>query len=113
MNMIEPDLAKKADQTAAGNAHGAHHAPEGPPPAPPSKWILVTVLLVAGGVLAFGAYGHWQANAAATETQKEEVDFVPAVRSTTTKLLDAPIETTLPGQTDAFDRANVFARATG
>jgi RND family efflux transporter MFP subunit len=117
MNMIEPGLAKKADQAAATDPHGQElgHGtdPSAPPPKPPSKWMLVAVLLIAGGVLAFGAYGHWQVNAAAETTQKEEIDFVPAVRSTTTKLLDAPIETTLPGQTDAFDRANVFARATG
>jgi HlyD family secretion protein len=35
------------------------------------------------------------------------------VRTAVTKLLSDPILTTLPGQTDAFDRANIFARATG
>jgi HlyD family secretion protein len=106
MNMIAKELP-------AGNdpVHGAK-PPAGPPP-PPSKRLLLTVLLIAGGVLAFGAYGHWQTKAAAEETQREAIDFVPAVRTTTTKLLADPIETTLPGQTDAFDRANVFARATG
>jgi HlyD family secretion protein len=38
---------------------------------------------------------------------------VPSVRTMTTKMLNDPIEITLPGQTDAFDRANIFARATG
>jgi HlyD family secretion protein len=82
-------------------------------PKPPSRWLLVGVLLVVAGVLAFGAYGHWQTNAAAEETQRDAVDFVPSVRATNAKLLADPIETTLPGQTDAFDRANIFARATG
>jgi HlyD family secretion protein len=96
---------------------GEHQPVDGTEPAsvppPPSKWLLMTVLLIAGGVLLFGAYGHWQTNAAAKATQQDAIDFVPAVRTTTTKLLAAPVETTLPGQTDAFDRANIFARATG
>ena len=106
MNMI-------AKEPPAGNDPVHHAGPSAAPPPPPSKWLLVTVLLTVGGILAFGAYGHWQTKAAAEETQREAIDFVPAVRTTTTKLLDDPIETTLPGQTDAFDRANIFARATG
>jgi HlyD family secretion protein len=82
-------------------------------PQPPSRWLLAAVLLIVAGTLAFGAYGHWQTNAAAEETQRSAVDFVPSIRATNAKLLGDPIETTLPGQTDAFDRANIFARATG
>ena len=82
-------------------------------PPPPSKWLLLMVVLVVAAVLAFGAYGHWQTNAAAEATQQETIDFVPTVRAAVTKVLSAPVETTLPGQTDAFDRANIFARATG
>jgi multidrug efflux pump subunit AcrA (membrane-fusion protein) len=70
-------------------------------------------LLVTGAVLAYGAYGHWQTNASAEATQREAIDFVPAVRTAATRLLADPIETTLPGETEAFDRANIFARATG
>jgi RND family efflux transporter MFP subunit len=73
----------------------------------------VVVLLVAGAVLAYGAYGHWRTNAAAEATQREAIDFVPTVRTIIARLLADPIETTLPGQTEAFDRANIFARATG
>ena len=83
------------------------------PPAPPSKNVFIIVLLIVAAVLTYGAYGHWQTNSAAAATQREAVDFVPAVRTTKAKVLNDPIETTLPGQTDAFDRANIFARATG
>ncbi len=124
MNTPGHELVKKEDQLpvaseqgqdashrASGHGHGAEKSAN--PPPPPSKWLFLTVLLLAAAILAYGAYGHWQTNAAAEETQKDAIDFVPAVRTTTTKLLADPIETTLPGQTDAFDRANIFARATG
>jgi RND family efflux transporter MFP subunit len=86
---------------------------EPPAPTPPSKSLFAIVLVLVGAVLAYGAYGHWQTNAAAEATQREAIDFVPTVRTTSTKLLADPIETTLPGETEAFDRANIFARATG
>jgi HlyD family secretion protein len=87
--------------------------PAGPPPKPPSKGLFLLVLLIAVCVLAYGAYGHWRTNNDAAATQQAAVNFVPSVRTTPTKLLDQPIQTTLPGQTDAFDRASIFARATG
>jgi HlyD family secretion protein len=113
MSTIEQARVTKIDRAPAAHPPGHHTEPSAAPPKPPSKRLLAVVLLVAAAVLMFGAYGHWQTNAAAEETQHEAIDFVPTVRATTTKLLADPIETTLPGETDAFDRANVFARATG
>ena len=110
---------KHADQVPAVYEPGDADAPgrgseqSGSPPRPPSKGIFAIVFLIVAGVLAYGAYGHWRTNAAAATTQQEAIDYVPAVRTTATKVLNDPIETTLPGQTDAFDRANIFARATG
>jgi HlyD family secretion protein len=104
---------KRADEAPAANEAGHGPAPSAAPSPPPSKRLLAAVVLIAAGVLTFGAYGHWQTNAAAEATQRDMIDFVPAVRAATTKLLAEPVETTLPGETYAFDRANVFARATG
>jgi HlyD family secretion protein len=80
---------------------------------PPSKRLFLVVLLIAGGVLGVGTYGHWRTDAAAAVTQRETIDFEPSVRTTIAKALDTPMEITLPGQTDAFDRANIYPRATG
>jgi HlyD family secretion protein len=113
MNTSEEGRLKTSKKAPAVNEPGAHAEASAAKPAPPSKWLLVIVLLVAGAILAYGAYGHWQTNAAAEATQREAIDFVPTVRTTTTKLLADPIETTLPGETEAFDRASMFARATG
>jgi RND family efflux transporter MFP subunit len=107
---------KHADQTPVAydtSEHGHRGGPPASAPPPPSRRIFVVVGMIVACVLGYGAYGHWRTNAAAAATQQEAIDFVPAVRTMTTKLLNDPIETTLPGQTDAFDRANIFARATG
>jgi RND family efflux transporter MFP subunit len=114
--MNEQSPIKHADHTPVAydaGEHGHRGEPLAFVPPPPSRRIFVTVGMIVACVLGFGAYGHWRTNAAAAATQQEAIDFVPAVRTMTTKLLNDPIETTLPGQTDAFDRANIFARATG
>jgi RND family efflux transporter MFP subunit len=107
------ERVKRVDEALAASEGGHGSAPSTAPAPPPSRRLLATVLLAAVGVLAFGAYGHWQTNAAAEATQRDVIDFVPAVRAVTSKLLAEPVETTLPGETFAFDRANLFARATG
>ncbi|MCK2053403.1 efflux RND transporter periplasmic adaptor subunit [Methylobacterium sp. 37f] len=51
--------------------------------------------------------------AAAAETQRKVNSFVPKLRTATAERADKPIEITLPGQTDAFAKAALYARATG
>jgi HlyD family secretion protein len=115
MNKPGKALVKKQDHVpAVSSQSGEHgHTRDKAPPPPPSKWILGTVVLLAAGVLLFGTYGHWRTSAAAKETQQDQMDYAPTVRNATAKRLDAPIKTTLPGETNAFDLANVYARATG
>jgi RND family efflux transporter MFP subunit len=113
MSTLKEERLEKPGQSPMLNEAGSDAEASPVRPSPPSWWLLLTVMLVAGAVLAYGAYGHWQTNASAEATQREAIDFVPAVRTAATKLLADPIETTLPGETEAFDRANMFARATG
>ncbi|ACB96446.1 efflux RND transporter periplasmic adaptor subunit [Beijerinckia indica] len=79
----------------------------------PSKKIFVVVLLLVGGALAYGAYGHWRRSVEAAETQEKTINFVPKVRVQDVKLLDEPVRLKLPGQTVAFNTASLYARATG
>jgi HlyD family secretion protein len=82
-------------------------------PRPPARglfWLTALALIV---VLSIGAVGHWRTNAAAKETQDQINNDVPNVRTAAAKELDDPIKITLPGQTQGFDHANIFARATG
>jgi RND family efflux transporter MFP subunit len=87
--------------------------PDRTPPPPPRKRTFLFVLLPVILLLGTGGYLHWRSYADAAETQKEQEDFVPQVRTTVAKRVDSPVQLTLPGQTEAFDVANLYPRATG
>lgn len=83
------------------------------PPPPPRKRLLVFVIVPILALLGFGGYRHWQTYAEANETLQEQENSVPRVRTATAKKMDQPVELALPGQTEAFNVANIFPRATG
>ncbi|KQP96506.1 efflux RND transporter periplasmic adaptor subunit [Methylobacterium sp. Leaf117] len=91
--------------------HPEHGPFEIPPP--PGKVPFVLVALGVIGLLAWGGYGQMERRAAAAETQRKVNSFVPKLRTATAERADKPIEITLPGQTDAFAKAALYARATG
>ena len=82
-------------------------------PALPSRWIFVGVFAVLALGLAWGVYGHMRTGAAATATQRRQAEAVPGVRVVVARAEGGPVELTLPGQTQPFATANIFARATG
>ena len=82
-------------------------------PGMPSRWIFVGVLVVIGLALAWGIYRHMQTGAAATATQQRQTEMVPEVRVVAAHTEDGPVELTLPGETQPFATANIYARATG
>jgi HlyD family secretion protein len=83
------------------------------PPAPPRARIFLFVLIPALLLLGLGGYLHWRTYANAAEAQDRQRDFVPQVRVSEAKREDAAVKLTLPGQTEAFDTANLYPRATG
>lgn len=95
----------------AENAEGSRQKEKAPPP--PRKRVLLFVLVPVILILALGAFLHWRTYAAARETQRQQQNFVPKVRTATAQKVDTPVDLTLPGQTEAFDVANLFPRATG
>jgi RND family efflux transporter MFP subunit len=66
-----------------------------------------------GAAVAFGAWGHANRHAAAVATLAAMRDAVPVVRTETIRLNNTPREVELPGSTQAFDSAILYARATG
>ncbi|HQT79413.1 MAG TPA: efflux RND transporter periplasmic adaptor subunit [Rhodopila sp.] len=82
-------------------------------PPPPRKRIAVYVLVGAALLLGLGGYQHWKTYADARETQRQQEDFVPRVRTAVAQKVNSPVNLTLPGQTEAFDVANLYPRATG
>ncbi|GJD50081.1 Multidrug resistance protein MdtE [Methylobacterium crusticola] len=99
----------RGEDAPPGEAGGS---PRAVPP-PPRKRGFVLAALVLAALLGWGAYGHWQKSAAAAQTQRRTLDFVPQVRTVRAELADKPVELTLPGQTEAFETTAIFARATG
>jgi HlyD family secretion protein len=80
---------------------------------PPSRGVYLVVAVAVLCALAWGAYGRWQRDAAAIDTQQRTVNFVPEVRVAFAKGQDGPIMLALPGTVLPFDQARIYARATG
>ena len=85
----------------------------GDPPPPPRRRVLLYVLVPVIVLLAVGAWSHWRTFTASAATSDQQKDFVPQVRTAQAQRVDAPVSLTLPGQTEPFDSASIFARATG
>jgi RND family efflux transporter MFP subunit len=82
-------------------------------PAPIPRKALVVAGIAVAGLLGWGAWGHYDRAAQASQTRQQTQDFVPAVRTAIAKRLDGPVKFTLPGTVAAFDQATIYARATG
>ena len=80
---------------------------------PPRKRPFLIALLALSSALGLGGWHHWQTYQTSLETQEDVVSFVPTVRTVPAEEDDKPMTLTLPGQTEAFDHADIFARATG
>ncbi len=93
-------------------ANVAHRTMSEPPPLPRAR-VFVLVLLFVVLLLGYGGYKHWQTSLAADATQRETAAFVPDVQTIIARANDKPYKLTLPGQTDAFDTATIYPRATG
>jgi len=85
--------------------------------APPKARVRAMWFVIPGVVLAaalgWGAYGHWRSNGEAADAQKAAEDFTPTVRVAEARREDGPVKLQLPGATQAFDSATMYARATG
>jgi RND family efflux transporter MFP subunit len=85
---------------------------DGPPPAP-RKRVFVLPALIVVGLLAYGGFKHWETDRMAAQAQEEAIDFVPEVQTITAKADPTDVTLTLPGETQAFDVATIYPRATG
>jgi RND family efflux transporter MFP subunit len=78
-----------------------------------ARWLGLTALVVLGALAGAGAWAHVHQQAETIAMLTVERDAVPVVRTEVLKGLDAPRQIDLPGSTQAFDTATLFARATG
>lgn len=73
----------------------------------------VSLVLVAGAALVFGAWNHYEQRRQVLATAEQARDLVPQVRVQTIEPSDKIEVVKLPATTSAFASANIFARASG
>ncbi len=84
-----------------------------PEPVTPRRRVALYVIVPLIALLCWGIFIHWRQTTAAMETLQQSKSFVPDVHVTPAKQMRDEHTTTLPGQTVAFNEADLFARATG
>jgi RND family efflux transporter MFP subunit len=78
-----------------------------------TRWLGLSATAVLGALIGVGAWAHAERQAETIAMLTVERDAVPVVRTATLQWLDTPRQIDLPGSTQAFDTATLFARATG
>jgi RND family efflux transporter MFP subunit len=77
-------------------------------------WLLgLGVLVVLLGSLALGVSRHYAQHRQVVATTEQRINFVPSVRVGEVRRRDSGMLVTLPGTTQAFEAASIFARASG
>ena len=78
-----------------------------------ARIVALCTLLLLGGALAIGIWQHYSVHAEVMATAELHQDFVPSVRTAAVRASDATMSVTWPGATEAFEQANIYARASG
>ncbi|MGO9356945.1 MAG: efflux RND transporter periplasmic adaptor subunit [Xanthobacteraceae bacterium] len=75
--------------------------------------LAIVVLVVLAGALGYGFWQHYRLHAEVLATAEARRDFVPSVRTAAIKASDGVRSVIWPGTTEAFEQANLYARASG
>jgi RND family efflux transporter MFP subunit len=109
--------ADAGEQPRESRPNGAAAEPA-PPPAKAKRLggariLGVAVVLILGGALAIGFWQHYKLHAQVMSTAEQLRDFVPTVRAAPVRASASTMSVNWPGTTEAFEQANIFARASG
>jgi RND family efflux transporter MFP subunit len=118
------DLPQLRTVDADGEASKAPQAPKSRSPArapdqAPAKGLSRSRILAAGvlvllfGALAIGFWQHYKLHAQVMATAEQQRDFVPSVRTAPVRASGSTLSVSWPGTTEAFEQANIYARASG
>ena len=105
----------KRRRTAKANARRSNANPSRPKPGRRTGRRLLgagTFLLLCAA-LAVGFWQHYRLHAQVMATAEERRDFVPNVRAAPVRASASTRAVSWPGTTEAFEQANIFARASG
>jgi hypothetical protein len=70
-------------------------------------------VLLLFGALAFGVWRHYTRHLEVAAIAEQHHDFIPNARLAAVRASDATMSVTLPATTNAFQAADIFARASG
>jgi multidrug efflux pump subunit AcrA (membrane-fusion protein) len=70
-------------------------------------------LVLLCGALGIGYSNHYKLNAEVAATAEQRRDFVPSVRTAIVRASGDTMTVSWPGTTEAFEQANIYARASG
>ncbi len=71
------------------------------------------MLVLLCGALAIGFWRHYALYAQVMSTAEQRRDFVPSVRTAPVRSSGSTMSVSWPGTTEAFEQANIYARASG
>ena len=71
------------------------------------------VIALLAGALGYGLWKHFTLHAEVMATAEARRDFVPSVRTAAVRASDQFRIASWPGTTEAFEQANIYARASG
>jgi RND family efflux transporter MFP subunit len=75
--------------------------------------LMIGVLMLLIAALGFGFWRHYNLHAQVMATAEQRRDFVPSVRTAPVRASGSTITVSWPGTTEAFEQANIYARASG
>ena len=106
------DAAPVTRAAEAGRGRDDRDGRDSAPP-PPRRRLALLVAVPLALLLAWGVFVHWRQSSDASETLRQAQSSVPDVHLATVKRTADVTPTTLPGQTVAYDSADLYPRATG
>ena len=101
------------DNSTSGRAEGKPSVEPAAKPGRGVRMVAVGVVLLLGVALAIGFWQHYTLHAQVMATAEQRQDFVPNVRTASVRASSATMSVTWPGATEAFEQANIYARASG
>lgn len=101
------------DNGTSGRAAGKPSLEPGAKRGLGARIVAVGAVLLLGGALAIGFWQHYTLHAQVMATAEQREDFVPNVRTASVRASGATMSVTWPGAIEAFEQANIYARASG
>lgn len=78
-----------------------------------ARILAAAVLLLLCGTLGIGFWQHYRLHAQVLTTAEQRRNFIPAVRTAAVRASASTMAVSWPGTTEAFEQANIYARASG